>query len=95
MYQLTIFHHITELLVLHTTVICSIELNNLLDLGAGELGLLANGQGQATHKLVFSDDARAEFVIVLEEFDGSDAVLVYRYTDTVKNLLKGIVCSRL
>lgn len=86
--MLTIFHHITKLLVVDMPICLLIKVSHSLNLCACELSLFPDGESQATLELVLSDHATLMAIIVLEEFWSPNSILVDRHSNLVQNLLK-------
>ena len=64
---LTVLYHVTELLVLHSSISSHVVLHHLLDLLSCEVGALLTAQGQTTHELVLCYQSTAQLVMVAEE----------------------------
>lgn len=90
---LTVFHHVTELLVSDSTINSAVKLHHFLYLRACKLSFFANSQRQPANKLVLCDHPTTQFVVVFEELNGTHSIFVNSYSDFVKNLLQGAVCS--
>ena len=82
-----ILHHVTESLVPYSAVFSPEVVRYPLYFLACEVCQLTTAQGEATHKLVLSDDSTPQLVMVLEELRGANLILVNNVLDPSKYIL--------
>jgi hypothetical protein len=92
---LTIFHTVTELLVIDPTRGCFVILACLLDIGSAELCFFPSSKSKTADKLIFSDFTMPEFVMVLEVLIGSDTIFEAGNFAFVQDCLHVIFSTRL